>query len=253
MKRLVHADEAERRSAPKRTRLGAAIAVAGLMGAAGCAAVTTPPPRYSLMTGETARMTAYGADIFAFRLRENISVMEGRDAPHWIEERSGGGYRSLMIISYSENFRFTGAAFVENDGRWNFAGIVSRYSMALRALRGTEARPPPHMDIREEDGICRMDAEPFRSLVRQVSGREVARMEPISDITRNRDYQGNFITRYLIHLVPLDSGGNKIGQYMGGQLALTTGYAPTNPEYGCSRDITLLLEPGAEDPRNMQK
>jgi hypothetical protein len=252
MKRLVHADEALRGETSKRLGLGAALAVAGLMGVSACA-TSASVPAYSLRYAESARMTAYNTEISAFRLGETISVMETASAPHWIEERSGGSYRSLMVVTGSERQAFSGAAFIENDGRWYFTGIIKQYGTWLRALRGENARLPAQMEMMGEDGVCKMDAEPFRRLVREVSGRDVARMKPISQSVGDHSYEGIPVTRYLVHLLPLDSEGNRIGQYRGSQLALTTSYVPLSPEFGCNRGITLLVEPEAQDPRNLQK
>ncbi|MFH0884510.1 MAG: hypothetical protein V1861_02260 [Candidatus Micrarchaeota archaeon] len=251
MKRLIHADETRRRDTRKRIGLGAALAIAGLMGVAACA--TTQVPRYSLNLGDSVQMRVSDTDVHAWRLSEPISAMERADAPHWIEEREGGGYRSMLFLSGGDLQLFGAAAFIENDGRWYFTGIVKQYGIWLRALRGENAIPPGHMELLDQNGICKMDAEPFRSLVHRISGREVARMMPISQALGTTDSSGRAVMRYQVHMLPLDMDGNRIGQYRGGQLALTSSYIPFSPEMGCGRGITLLVEPGVEDPRNLQK
>jgi len=255
MKRLVHINEAERRSAPKRAGWGAAIAVAGLIGAAGCATTQAPVPRYSLDYGESATMTDFGINISAVRLRLPLSDMTGRDARFWTEDRSSVYYRSILITRAQNMPQFAGAAYVEEDGRWYFSGLVKQYSEWLRTARGADAAMPSQMEIIGDNGVCRMDAEAFRAIIRQVSGREMSRMRPISEEGSGLCHDGvgyTPATYYRIHFLPLDTAGNTIGQYRGGQLALTTSYSPYCPEIGCLRGITLLVEPGAEDPRNVQ-
>lgn len=251
MKRLTHSNETERREGGRRVGFGAALAVAGLMGVTACATThaTTPvnTPRYLLATYETVDIQIMGQNVTMYRLPESIQSLASEATRYWTERPLTSGYSSSYLVGRDNApVWFMGTAFVEEDQRWYFAGIITNFQSYIQARDGPNANIPSQMVIVNGAGVCRIDAEPFRALVKQMSGREVVRMRPIFHTAHDNEV-------YLVHMIPLDSSGIQIGQYEGGQLALSTSYNPGHPESGCNRGMTLLLEPGVPDPRNQPK